>query len=189
MLTGIIARLVLAGVVLIALGGLAGSILASRTMDEETTTVTVTRTKTDAVSGSASGLPGAVDAKRAAILRAAEAKDYEGLARLADRAAFTYTFGSPVPGGPAAYWRKAEQRGEQPLEALAAVIKLPYALSRGIYVWPFAYVKRPNEITRYGRTLLNKIPPAGRAVGPQGYLGWRAGILPDGRWIYFVSGD
>jgi len=26
-------------------------------------------------------------------------------------------------------------------------------------------------------------------VGPQGYLGWRAGILPDGSWIYFVSGD
>jgi hypothetical protein len=45
---------------------------------------------------------------------------------------FTYTFGVPIESGPAAYWRQSEQRGEQPLETLAAVLKLPYTLLRGI---------------------------------------------------------
>ena len=85
-----------------------------------------------------------------------------------------------MSGGPAAYWRKAEQQGQQPLEALAAVLKLPYTLSRGLYVWPFAYDKTQDEITQYEAVLLKKIPPGDVTVGPQGYLGWRAGILPDG---------
>lgn len=41
----------------------------------------------------------------------------------------------------------------------------------------------------YEAALLKKIAPEGARVGPEGYLGWRAGILPDGRWIYFVAGD
>jgi hypothetical protein len=182
-----VARIVVL-VLLVALGGAGGFILADRTGDQETTTVTVTRTETRAVAGADAGEPSVVESKRAEILRAAEAKDYDGLAQLA-APTFKYTFGGPVPGGPAAYWRQAEQQGQQPLEALVAVLKLPYTLSRGLYVWPFAYDKTPDEITQYEATLLKKIPPSGVTVGPEGYLGWRAGILPDGSWIYFVSGD
>jgi hypothetical protein len=171
------------GVLLVAVGGTFGFVLADRTLDPATKTVTVTRT----ASAADVGVPIGVKTKRAAILRAAEAKDYDGLARLADPT-FKYTFGGPLPGGPADYWRKAEREGQKPLEALSAVLKLPYTLSRGIYVWPFAYDKTSDEITQYEATLLEKIPsPA--TVRPEGYLGWRAGILPDGSWIYFVAGD
>lgn len=150
--------------------------------------MTRTRTQTRTVAAADVAVPRAVELKRAAMLRAAEAKDYDGLAKLAD-STFKYTFGSPVPGGPAAYWQQAEQQGRQPLEALAAILQLPYTLSRGLFVWPFAYDKTADEITQYEATLLKKIPPDGATVGPEGYLGWRAGILPDGSWIYFVSGD
>jgi hypothetical protein len=173
---------------LFALGGAAGFILADQTRDETTTTATVARTQTRTVAAADVGVPRAVELKRAALLRAAKAKDYDGLAKLADPT-FKYTFGSPVPGGPAAFWRQAEQQGRQPLEALAAILQLPYTLSRGLFVWPFAYDKTADEITPYETTLLKKIPPGGAAVGPEGYLGWRAGILPDGSWIYFVAGD
>jgi hypothetical protein len=184
--------LALVGVLLLALGGAVGFIISDRTQGKETATVTLTRTETvtETRSGATGdiGVPAAVEAKRVEILRAAEAKDYEGLARLADPT-FKYTFGSPVPGGPAGFWRKAERQGQQPLEALAAVLKLPYTLSRGLYVWPFAYDKTADEITQYEAILLKMIPPGDVTVGLQGYLGWRAGILPDGSWIYFVSGD
>jgi hypothetical protein len=180
--------LALVGVLLLALGGAVGFIISDRTADKETATVTVTRTETRTGAAGDIGVPAAVETKRAEILRAAEGKDYDGLARLADPT-FKYTFGSSVPGGPAAYWRKAEQQGQQPLEALAAVLNLPYTLSRGLYVWPFAYDKTQDEITQYEATLLEKIPPGNLTVGPEGYLGWRAGILPDGNWTYFVSGD
>jgi hypothetical protein len=176
----------LVGVVLIALGATGGFLLADRTRDPETTTVTQTKTRT--VATGAVDLPSAVESKRAALLRAAEAKDYDGLAKLADPT-FRYTFGGPVPGGPAAYWRQAERRGEEPLQALAAILQLPYTLSRGLYVWPFAYDKTADEITQHEAILLKKIPPDGATVGPEGYLGWRAGIQPDGSWIYFVAGD
>jgi hypothetical protein len=182
------ARNVLLGVVLVALGGAAGLVLADRTGDQETTTVAVTRTQTRTVGAADGGLPKAVESKRAAMLRAARARDYEGLAKLADPT-LKYTFGSPVAGGPAAYWRRAEQRGDQPLEALAAILQLPYTLSRGLYVWPFAYDRTAEEITQYEAVLLGRIPPDGVTVGPDGYLGWRAGIRPDGSWIYFVAGD
>jgi hypothetical protein len=178
----------LVGVLLLALAGAAGFILADRTREQKTTTVTVARTETRTVAAGDLGVPSAVESKRAEILRAAEAKDYDALARLT-APTFRYTFGEPVKGGPAAYWRTAEQQGQRPLEALTAVVELPYTLSRGVYVWPFAYDKTADEITQYEATLLKKIPPDGAGVGPEGYLDWRAGILPDGSWIYFVSGD
>jgi hypothetical protein len=174
---------------LVALGVAAGFIVADRTRAAETMTVTVTRTETrTVVAGKAAGIPPAVESKRAALLGAAQAKDYQALAKLADPT-FKYTFGSPFSGGPAAYWRQAEQQGQQPLEALAAILELPYTLSRGMYVWPFAYDKTADEITQYEAQLLKRIPPGDVTVGSAGYLGWRAGILPDGSWIYFVSGD
>jgi hypothetical protein len=177
-------RRVVIGLLLAVLGGAVGFVVGDRMGDRDTTTATVART----VTSEAAGLPAAVDERRAEILRAAEAGDHGALARLAS-ADFTYTFGGPVPGGPAAYWQEAERRGEGPLEALAAVLKLPYTLSRGIYVWPFAYDKPPEELTQYEQELLREIPGGAPAVGAQGYLGWRVGIRPDGSWIYFVAGD
>ena len=132
------------------------------------------------------GLPDAVRAKRDEILRAAESGDPDAVAALADPAGFEYTFGGPVPGGPAAYWRQIEEE-EQPLEALAQILRMPYTLSRGMYVWPFAYDKTEDELTDYERELLAPLGEGGAFA--DGYLGWRAGITPDGRWQFFVAGD
>jgi hypothetical protein len=133
--------------------------------------------------------PDAVVRKRAAMLSAAEAGDYDALAQLADPNAFEYTFGGDVEGGPAAYWRQAEASGEDPTpaEALASILRMPYTLSRGIYVWPFAYDKTEDELTSYERRLLAPLGQSGAFA--DGYLGWRAGIRPDGRWVFFVAGD
>ena len=87
-----------------------------------------------------SGLPAAVEQTRAALLAAAESGDYEALAALVPATGFEYTFGGPVEGGPVAYWQELEQTtDERPIEALAAILKMPYVLSRGYYVWPWAY--------------------------------------------------
>jgi hypothetical protein len=138
---------------------------------------------------SAEAPPDAVVRKRAAILAAAQVSDYDGLAELTDPGEFEYTFGGAVSGGPAAYWRQAEEAGETPTpaKALAAILGMPYTLSRGIYVWPFAYDKTEDELTSYERRLL---APLGRGGAfADGYLGWRAGIRPDGRWVFFIAGD
>ncbi|MEX0674726.1 MAG: hypothetical protein WD067_08120 [Gaiellaceae bacterium] len=135
------------------------------------------------------GVPAAVEAKRQAIREATESGDADAVAALAADP-FSYTFGGAVEGGPAAYWRRLEANGEQPLAALAAILELPYTLSHGIYVWPFAYDKTEEQITDYERELLRRLPPdAATFVPGGGYLGWRAGIEPDGDWIFFVSGD
>jgi hypothetical protein len=133
--------------------------------------------------------PDVVLRKRAAILAAAQARDYDALAQLSDPQRFAYSFGGEVEGGPAAYWRQAEARGEHPTpaEALAAILRMPYTLSRGLYVWPFAYEKTEDELTAYERGLLQELGRGGAFA--DGYLGWRAGIDPDGRWVFFVAGD
>ena len=131
------------------------------------------------------GLPAEVEEKRRAILEAAQSGDEEAVAALADEAGFEYTFGGPVEGGPAEYWRQIES--ERPLEQLATILQLPPTLSRGLYVWPFAYDKTEDELTDYERELLEPLGEGGAFA--DGYFGWRAGITPDGRWVFFVAGD
>jgi hypothetical protein len=133
------------------------------------------------------GLPEQVAATRTQLLEAAEAGDHDRLAELAADD-FSYTFGAPREGGPAEYWRDLEAQGEEPLEVLAAILRLPYALAGGLYVWPFVHATDPAALTDYERGLLERIP-AGAVVGEEGYLGWRAGIAPDGAWRFFVAGD
>jgi len=133
------------------------------------------------------GLPEPVAATRAQLLEAAEAGDPDRLAALAGDD-FSYSFGGPVEGGPAAFWRAEEERGGRPLEALAAILRLPYALANGLYVWPFAHAVDPRAIGEYERGLLDDIP-GGAPVDDAGYRGWRVGIAPDGTWQFFIAGD
>ena len=77
--------------------------------------------------------------------------------------------------------------GTDPIDTLARVLKLPYVLSQGLFVWPFAYDKEPGEMSEYELSLLGDLMPEG--VTEVGYLGWRAGIRPDGRWVFFIAGD
>jgi hypothetical protein len=133
--------------------------------------------------------PDVVLRKRAAILAAAQAHDYDALAELSDPQAFKYTFGPEAAGGPAEYWQRAEARGDDPspAEALAAIMQMPYTLSHGLYVWPFAYDKTEDDVTPYERKLLAPLGKGGAFA--DGYLGWRAGIDPNGRWVFFLAGD
>lgn len=175
--------LALAGAfVLVSCGG-TETVTTTRT-ETETATNTVTETLTETV---AVGIPGPVAETHAALLGAAEAGDYEELRPLIP-AQFSYTFGGPVEGGPIAFWQQLEQEsGESPIEILARILKMPYTLSRGTYVWPFAYDKQAEELTEHERKLLGDL--AETFVPETGYLGWRAGIEPDGTWSFFVAGD
>ena len=69
--------------------------------------------------------------------------DYDALAELSDPQKFRYTFGEEVDGGPGGVLAagRCEREEPSPAEALSAILRLPYTLSHGLYVWPFAYDK------------------------------------------------
>jgi hypothetical protein len=145
-----------------------------------------------ASSAPTTGLPAAVEETRAELLAAAESGDYDALAEHIPTDGFEYTFGGPVDGGPVAYWQELERTtDERPLEALAAILKMPYALTRGFYYWPWAHaVASSDDLSPHERELLAPVgAPTELFPEGSGYFGWRAGIAPDGRWVFFVAGD
>jgi hypothetical protein len=140
---------------------------------------------------SQTALPAAVEETRTALLEAAESGDYEALRPLIPEQ-FEYTFGEPVEGGPIAYWQELEQTtAERPLEALAAILKMPSVLVRGFYYWPWAHiVTRSDDLSPHEQELLATLgTPSELFPEGSGYFGWRAGIAPDGTWVFFVAGD
>lgn len=150
----------------------------------ESETVTQTETVTEAA---ALGLPEPVAETHAALLEAARSGDYEALRPLIPEE-FSYTFGGDFEGGPIAYWQFVqEEGGERPIEVLAQILLMPYTLVGGTYVWPFAFDKQQEELTGYERRLLGEL--AADFGAGSGYLGWRAGIEPDGTWSFFIAGD
>jgi hypothetical protein len=179
--------LVLVVALLAAAGAAVAVLLATETEDRTVTaTATVTETVERTVTAEAALLPAEVEETRAAVQAAAEARDYDALAELVPATGFNYSFGGELPGGAVAYWQDLEAKGEDPLGDLAKVLELPYSLYAGSYVWPFAYNLAPNELTAYERGLLGDL--ADDYAG-ESYLGWRAGINPDGHWSFFVRGD
>jgi hypothetical protein len=176
--------LALAGAVVLA--GCGGTETVTTTVSQ-TETTTVTETATETVAAPAAGLPEPVAETHAALLEAAESGDYEALRPLIP-GQFSYTFGGPVEGGPIAYWQLVEQESnERPIEILARILRLPYTLASGTYVWPFAYDKQPEDLTAHERELLGEL--AEQFGAGSGYLGWRAGIEADGTWRFFIAGD
>jgi hypothetical protein len=128
-----------------------------------------------------SGLPEPVAQTHAAVLAAAEAHDEQALEALIEPSEFRYTFGEDVPGGALAFWRTTkEQTGTDPIDTLARVLKLPYVLSQGLFVWPFAYDKEPGEMSEYELSLLGDLMPEGvtrsaTSVGARGSAPTAAG--------------
>ena len=173
----------------LALAGCGGTETVTVT-ERETTTATATETVTDVETvAELVGVPPAVADTRAALIEAAESGDYEALRPVLPGSGFSYTFGGPVQGGPIAYWQQVEtQTGERPIEILGRILRMPYTLSGGRYVWPFAYDKRQEDLTAYERELLGELADAYSGAG-SGYLGWRTGIEPDGTWRFFIAGD
>jgi hypothetical protein len=139
-------------------------------------------------------LPDAVERTRIAIAKAAAGRDYRALAGLVPQSGgFEYTFGGAVRGGPASYWRRLEATtDEAPLESLVSILSLPYSRVRGLYVWPFAFDRDPRRLTDEELELVATFatPQELRAWRELGtYFGWRAGIEPDGDWVFYVAGD
>ena len=142
-------------------------------------------------------LPTPVAETRNAIAEAATACDYEALANLALRGSeeFTYSFGER--GDPGRFWRREEQRGEEPLRFLVELLDRPLATQRvrGTvhYVWPSAFDYRdwtgvPEVDGEALRPLYGDEDFAGfEEFGA--YLGYRVGITEEGDWIFFVAGD
>ncbi|HUF01713.1 MAG TPA: hypothetical protein VMN35_04750 [Gaiellaceae bacterium] len=181
--------LALVGIALVALGAAGGWYAARETEDVQTVTTTLTETTTETVVESA--LPEAVEEMRSALLAAAQADDWEALRPLVSPT-FSYSFGGPIEGGPIAYWQELERTtDERPLETLATLLQMPAALSRGIYVWPWAYtVESTADLSEYERVLLAPLgSPNEVFAGGTGYVGWRVGIEADGTWTFFVAGD
>jgi hypothetical protein len=176
----------------LALAGCGGTETVTVTESEtstETATETETVTQTETAAAQPAGLPPPVAETHAALLAAAESGDYEALRPLLPASGFSYTFGGEVHGGPIAYWQLLErQTDERPIEILAPILRLPYTLSGGRYIWPFAYDKQEDELTAHERELLGDLANSYSGAG-SGYLGWRAGIDPDGTWRFFIAGD
>lgn len=137
-------------------------------------------------------LPAPVAQKRAAIAAAAQRLDYDGLRRLLDPTTFSYSFGET--GDPIHYWRRLEREGEVPVvgDYLPTVLAAPVGRRANIYVWPAAHAKKPSRWTAADRRWLRRLYSPGevrRFERAGAYLGWRAGIRRDGKWLFFVAGD
>jgi hypothetical protein len=147
--------------------------------------ITVTRTET--VTSPAPGLPAAVALTHSRLLAAAESGDYARLRPLVPARGFAFSYGASS-GGPIEYWLNLERTTDQkPIAILGSILRMPYTLNRGIYVWPFAYDKRKSDLSAYDRKLLG--PALLKSYVGEDYYGWRAGIEPDGSWSFFISGD
>ena len=125
---------------------------------------------------------------RSLIAAAAASCDYARLEHVG-RENGTFRFG---PGSSAsAYWRHEEELGHRPLASLIRILRLPYALLGGAYVWPSAARPHPSPndwalLVRAG-VLTGAEAAAERSHGNR-YTGWRAAVTPDGDWVSFTRG-
>lgn len=134
--------------------------------------------------------PEAVATTRAAILAAAEDRDWEALRALIPEKGFTFTFGGETD--PIAYWRQLEEEGFTVLPTLEALLEGPAAPFRGGYIWPALATEPPEEWTDEDLEVVRRFH-SDREIDTffefGTYIGWRVGIDGDGTWIYYVAGD
>jgi hypothetical protein len=134
------------------------------------------------------GLPAPVAETRRAIAEVAAACDYEVLEALAlSDGTFTYSFGEGE--GPAAFWRDAEGRGEEPLALLVLLLDLPHVKEDRFYTWPSAAGARATDEAweSLKAVFTEEEIDQWRRFGA--YLGYRVGITAGGDWAFYVAGD
>lgn len=143
-------------------------------------------------------LPQAVAEKRAAIVAAAQARDFTALKKLIPAADFTYSFGDGADA--IAYWRSAARENIDIPKLMVAVFEMRCTYSKGgseggFYTWPSASDIEWAKLDAQERTALERLYGRkideywieGRARGY--YVGWRGSIDDQGVWRSFVAGD
>jgi len=130
----------------------------------------------------------AAEATRLALLSAARAGDWDGVARLIPGDGFTASFGAD--GDPIAYYR------DLPEDVLAVIVRLLEGdsgrIGTGMTVWPELHARDPFAIVAEEREALITVYGAEDIRGWEAagaYLGWRLGIEDDGTWRFLVAGD
>jgi hypothetical protein len=144
---------------------------------------------------SVEGLPGPVAEKRAAILAAADSGEYEPLRAVVDPESFLSDFGFGDEPDPVGRW---EQMGPKPLETMGTLVRMPHVVRETnegtLYEWPrFNADSSAGDVSADERELLLTIMTEDELTNaflPEyGYTGPHLGILADGDWWFFVSGD
>ena len=143
-------------------------------------------------------LPEPVAATRTAIVAAAAACDFDGLAAIVTAGVpglFTYSLGDR--GDPAGFWRAQEAAGIRSLEALVATLGLPFGrmsvVGDGDFVWPSAFAYDSwEDVPEADRRVLDTLYADDDLVGFAdfgAFAGYRTAIAQDGSWVFFVTGD
>lgn len=130
----------------------------------------------------------AVERTRAAIIAAAEARDWAALDVLAQTPGFMYTLG-PEEASPAAYWQR---EGPETLDRLVALLhSAPLVQADGIVVWPrWAVVPPSGRTSRDRREMAASLADTTGWFLPDGsYVGETVAIDASGRWLSFVGGE
>ncbi|MCG6115741.1 MAG: hypothetical protein MEQ84_11145 [Mesorhizobium sp.] len=144
-------------------------------------------------------LPAPVRETRERLMEAARSGDIEALRPLIGdgRDATQLSLGPPAEDA-IAYLQSisGDSHGHEILAILYEVLSAGFVhLQNGgeeeMYVWPYFYVMPLDELDARQRVELFKLVTAGdyedmRDYG--GYLFYRTGIMPDGRWAYFIAG-
>jgi hypothetical protein len=170
----------------------AGALIYFRTEGQEKTIEEVPKENVEEYLATQAGLPEVVEAKRQAIYKAAQSRDYDKLAALTSTP-FHYSFGGPIEGGFAAYLKlAAETERKSAFDVIPILLKLDYAKQGNLYVWPEVFVKTAAEWTSEDSAQMRELLTLEEIEGYRkfgSYAYYRLGIREDGEWVYYIAGD
>ena len=144
-----------------------------------------------------SKLPEPVRKRREEILIAARSGDLAKVAAIVSANQTTISFGGETDA--VAFWKKTfkDSDGLEVLATLIEVLEMPLVhLDKGnaqeMFVWPYFHAMALEKLTPAQRVELFRLITAHdfremREFGSYNFF--RAGIAPDGRWMFFVAGD
>ncbi len=146
-------------------------------------------------------LPGVVEAKKQAIIKAVKAKDYKQLASLTSGANFSYDLGCEAGGECTdleTFWKKQDQSY---FDTLIKLFDLPYTEwtdpTTGVksYVWPSVFFQDPKTFTQEDLAMIKKVQSdedrqKDVSFWEGNYFGYRTFIDQGGNWtMYFYGTD
>lgn len=145
-------------------------------------------------------LPEPVQRTRNAMLEAAKSGDIEKLRPLLGTGSEeTQLSLGGIDGDPIAFLKEAsgDDEGHEILAIMEEVLSTGYVhmepgTPNELYVWPYFFALPIDKLTPAQRVELFKIVTAGdyedmKSYG--GYIFYRVGIAPDGKWSFFLAGD